>query len=226
MIVVASVLREDRRLAHRAPRARARLRDALPRAAPLGLRGDRLRRRHLRAARDPAGARDRRRRARLVGRDRPRDRLREPADDRQRRRGRPDRDHASRCGSATRWRSQGTKGVVEEIGLTYTWIRTRDNDRLVVPNEKLASETIRNSTIRSARDARRGARSRCPRRRPAAVVESLKAEGEEVYVTDLGGQRRRSWCASGSPARAPPSAAASDLRIARRRAAAAAGASA
>jgi len=29
----------------------------------------------------------------------------------------------------------GVKGVVEEIGLTYTWIRTRDNDRLVVPNE-------------------------------------------------------------------------------------------
>src|ERR671925_1025031 len=45
---------------------------------------------------------------------------------------------------------EGTQGVVEEIGLTYTWIRTRDNDRLVVPNEKLASDTIRNSTIRSA----------------------------------------------------------------------------
>ena len=45
---------------------------------------------------------------------------------------------------------QGVQGVVEEIGLTYTWIRTRDNDRLVVPNEKLASDTIRNSTIRSA----------------------------------------------------------------------------
>jgi small-conductance mechanosensitive channel len=25
-------------------------------------------------------------------------------------------------------------GVVEEIGLTYTFIRTRDNDRLVIPN--------------------------------------------------------------------------------------------
>src|SRR4051794_9926176 len=44
---------------------------------------------------------------------------------------------------------QGVEGVVEEIGLSYTWIRTRDNDRLVVPNEKLASDTIRNSTIRS-----------------------------------------------------------------------------
>ena len=45
---------------------------------------------------------------------------------------------------------ESTEGIVEEIGLTYTWIRTRDNDRLVVPNEKLASESIRNSTIRSA----------------------------------------------------------------------------
>src|ERR671925_2342206 len=43
---------------------------------------------------------------------------------------------------------QGVQGVVEEIGLTYTWIRTPNNDRFVVPNEKLASDTIRNSTIR------------------------------------------------------------------------------
>ena len=44
---------------------------------------------------------------------------------------------------------QGTRGVVEEIGLTYTWLRIPDDDRLVVPNEKLVSDTIRNSTIRS-----------------------------------------------------------------------------
>ena len=43
----------------------------------------------------------------------------------------------------------GTDGVVEEIGLTYTFIRTEDDDRIVIPNEKLASDTIRNSTIRS-----------------------------------------------------------------------------
>ena len=40
-----------------------------------------------------------------------------------------------------------TDGTVEEIGLTYTLIRTDDNARLVIPNEKLASDTIRNSTI-------------------------------------------------------------------------------
>ena len=43
----------------------------------------------------------------------------------------------------------GEDGVVEEIGLTYTFIRLRDQARLIVPNEKLASDTIRNSTIRS-----------------------------------------------------------------------------
>src|SRR5262249_48766214 len=38
---------------------------------------------------------------------------------------------------------------VEEIGLTYTFIRTANDDRFVIPNEKLASDTIRNLTIRS-----------------------------------------------------------------------------
>lgn len=47
--------------------------------------------------------------------------------------------------------TDGLTGVVEEIGLTYTFIRTPDNDRLVIPNEKIASDTIRNSSIRSRR---------------------------------------------------------------------------
>jgi small-conductance mechanosensitive channel len=42
-----------------------------------------------------------------------------------------------------------TEGIVEEIGLTYTLIRARDQSRLVVPNEKLVSDTIRNASIRS-----------------------------------------------------------------------------
>src|SRR5436190_16411178 len=44
---------------------------------------------------------------------------------------------------------RGEQGVVEEIGLSFTLIRAPDGDRLVVPNEKLASDTIGNSTIRS-----------------------------------------------------------------------------
>jgi small conductance mechanosensitive channel len=42
-------------------------------------------------------------------------------------------------------------GVVEEIGLTYTFIRVEDGDRLVIPNERIASDTIRNSSIRGRR---------------------------------------------------------------------------
>jgi small-conductance mechanosensitive channel len=45
----------------------------------------------------------------------------------------------------------GTAGVVEEIGLTFTFIRADDETRLVIPNEKLASDTIRNATIRARR---------------------------------------------------------------------------
>jgi small conductance mechanosensitive channel len=80
---------------------------------------------------------------------------------------------------------EDTEGVVEEIGLTYTWIRTHDNDRLVVPNEKLASESIRNSTIRSSETV-----AEVQVQVPASadlrtVLGALHADGEEVYLTDL-----------------------------------------
>ena len=107
---------------------------------------------------------------------------------------------------------QGTQGVVEEIGLTYTWIRTRDNDRLVVPNEKLASDTIRNSTIRSS-ETLAEASVQVPTANLRATVASLEAEGE-VYVTDLSADTAtvvvRRWVAGEGAAER----AASDLRIA------------
>ncbi|HET7128205.1 MAG TPA: mechanosensitive ion channel domain-containing protein [Gaiellaceae bacterium] len=81
---------------------------------------------------------------------------------------------------------EGTRGVVEEIGLTYTWIRTRDNDRLVVPNERLASETIRNSTIRNA-ESHAEATVEVPSANLRATVSALESDGDEVYVTDLQG---------------------------------------
>ncbi|HEX7254497.1 MAG TPA: mechanosensitive ion channel domain-containing protein [Gaiellaceae bacterium] len=44
---------------------------------------------------------------------------------------------------------QEGEGVVEEIGLVYTHIRQDDRTRLVIPNERLAADTIRNRTIAS-----------------------------------------------------------------------------
>lgn len=43
----------------------------------------------------------------------------------------------------------GVDGVVEDIGVTYTFIRAADGSRLVVPNDKLASDTIVNYSIRN-----------------------------------------------------------------------------
>ena len=80
---------------------------------------------------------------------------------------------------------EGTRGVVEEIGLTYTWIRTRGNDRLVVPNERLASESIKNATIRSQRSVAEVTIQVPATADLRAVASSLNGIAEEVYVTDL-----------------------------------------
>jgi small-conductance mechanosensitive channel len=48
----------------------------------------------------------------------------------------------------------GSEGVVEEIRLTYTFIRMDDGASLVIPNEKLASDTIVNFTIRGSETVR------------------------------------------------------------------------
>jgi small-conductance mechanosensitive channel len=84
----------------------------------------------------------------------------------------------------------GVGGIVEEIGLTYTFIRAPDDTRLVIPNEKLASDTIRNLTIRSP-----GRYAVATVQVPLstdlrALVGSLEAtagDGGEVRVTDLAG---------------------------------------
>jgi small conductance mechanosensitive channel len=97
----------------------------------------------------------------------------------------------------------GVEGAVEEIGLMYTFIRTEDNARLVIPNEKLASDTIRNSTIRSAAKY-----AEVTVQVPSSVdlrplVEGLRAEvhGErdEVFISSLEGSPTltlRAWTES------------------------------
>ena len=84
------------------------------------------------------------------------------------------------------------EGTVEEIGLTYTFIKTSDNARLVIPNEKLASDTIRNSTIVS-REKLAQVTVQVPLDRDLdAVVDLLRSEtagdhGADVLVTGLNG---------------------------------------
>jgi small-conductance mechanosensitive channel len=84
------------------------------------------------------------------------------------------------------------EGTVEEIGLTYTFIKTSDNVRLVIPNEKLASDTIRNSTIVS-REKLAQVTVQVPLDKDLdAVVDLLRSEtaGDsraDVLVTGLNG---------------------------------------
>jgi small conductance mechanosensitive channel len=82
-----------------------------------------------------------------------------------------------------------TEGVVEEIGLIYTFVRTRNGDRLVIPNEKLASDTIRNSTIRSREKVAEITLQVPLGRDVGAVVDRLRTlrEGADVFISDLAG---------------------------------------
>jgi small-conductance mechanosensitive channel len=82
-----------------------------------------------------------------------------------------------------------TEGVVEEIGLIYTFVRTQNGDRLVIPNEKLASDTIRNSTIRSREKVAEISLQVPLGRDLGAVVDRLRSltEGAEAFVSDVSG---------------------------------------
>jgi small-conductance mechanosensitive channel len=44
---------------------------------------------------------------------------------------------------------EGETGTVEDVSLTYTWLRTGSDARLIIPNERLASGVLRNDSIRS-----------------------------------------------------------------------------
>jgi small-conductance mechanosensitive channel len=77
------------------------------------------------------------------------------------------------------------RGVVEEIGLTYTWVRTAENDQLVIPNEKLVSETLRNSTIRSPRTLAE-VRVHVPLTADLrALLAALQRDSTEAFLADI-----------------------------------------
>ena len=84
---------------------------------------------------------------------------------------------------------EDTRGIVEEIGLIYTFVRMENGDRLVIPNEKLASDTIRNSTIRSREKVAEISLQVPLGQDVGAVVDRLRVTvaDAEVFVSDLVG---------------------------------------
>ncbi len=80
----------------------------------------------------------------------------------------------------------GGSGIVEEIDLTYTIIRLDDGTRLVIPNAKLAADTIRNSTIVSREKVAEVTVQVPLNRELSDVLELLRAETDgEVFVSAL-----------------------------------------
>jgi small-conductance mechanosensitive channel len=84
----------------------------------------------------------------------------------------------------------GVSGIVEEIGLTYTFIRLDSRERLVIPNAKLAADTIRNSTIVSREKVAEITVQIPLDRELPPVLEALRRETEgernpEVFVSGL-----------------------------------------
>ena len=87
----------------------------------------------------------------------------------------------------------GDEGVVEEIGLTYTFIRLKNRDRLVIPNAKLAADTIRNATIVSREKVAEITMQIPLERDLRPVLDALRRETEaernpEVFVSALDGE--------------------------------------
>ena len=106
------------------------------------------------------------------------------------------------------------EGVVEEIGLVYTRITQDDRTRLVIPNDRLASDTIKNATIVS-RERLAEITVPVPRDKDLrAVVDLLRqvAAPTELLVTGLDGDAivtLRAWADDEASARQLES----DLRI-------------
>lgn len=106
----------------------------------------------------------------------------------------------------------GTEGTVEEIGLTYTFIRTEAGARLVIPNEKLASDTILNSTIRSPEKVAEVAVQVPLTTDLSSVVAQLRELADDVVVSSIEGNATVVLRA-GAPDQAAAEQIASDLRL-------------
>lgn len=73
---------------------------------------------------------------------------------------------------------EGDTGTVEDLSLTYTWLRTGSDARLIIPNERLAAGVLRNDSIRSPVVALEASLWLAPEDDEAAALDALRALGE------------------------------------------------
>ncbi|HWH96136.1 MAG TPA: mechanosensitive ion channel domain-containing protein [Baekduia sp.] len=80
---------------------------------------------------------------------------------------------------------EGETGTVEDVGLTYTWLRTGADARLLVPNERLAGGIIRNDSIRSPTVAIEVSVWLAPDADEAKALDALRAiDGLRARIAD------------------------------------------
>jgi small-conductance mechanosensitive channel len=86
---------------------------------------------------------------------------------------------------------EGETGTVEDVSLTYTWLRTGSDARLIIPNERLAAGVLRNDSIRSATVALEVSAWLAPDADETAALAAIEALDETrsariAEVTDTG----------------------------------------
>jgi small-conductance mechanosensitive channel len=86
---------------------------------------------------------------------------------------------------------EGETGTVEDVSLTYTWLRTGSDARLIIPNERLAAGVLRNDSIRSPTVALEVSAWLAPDADETAALAAVQAVDETrdariAEVTDTG----------------------------------------
>jgi small-conductance mechanosensitive channel len=82
---------------------------------------------------------------------------------------------------------EGETGTVEDISLTYTWLRMGSEARLIIPNERLAAGVLRNDSIRSSTVALEVTVWIAPNADETSALERLSAleDARDVRIADV-----------------------------------------
>jgi small-conductance mechanosensitive channel len=81
---------------------------------------------------------------------------------------------------------EGETGTVEDVGLTYTWLRTGADARILIPNERLASGVLRNDSIRTSTVAIEISLWLAPDADEAAALAALDAlDGVRARIAEI-----------------------------------------
>jgi small-conductance mechanosensitive channel len=98
---------------------------------------------------------------------------------------------------------EGETGTVEDVGLTYTWLRNGADARILIPNERLASGILRNDSIRSPTVEIEVSVWLAPDADESRALAALEAIGARARIADVTQEGMR-ILVMGEPA--PPSA--------------------